>query len=120
MDMTEFIPYVFHIFAQLFEYYTGLGSIHTLLFPSLIKPSLCECKGNITELARLIQFYINNCGNGIVSGVNIGGVLGLFQNILTSRSRESNVFDMLSTIVLYFPSEYLQPFLKTMIQILPT
>merc|ERR1712232_351492 len=61
MDVAEFTPYVFQIFAQLLEYRpsgSGLGSSYQELFPPLLTPSVWERKGNIPALTGLMQAYI--------------------------------------------------------------
>lgn len=120
MDVIEFVPYVFQVFAQLLEYRPGLGAAYTSLFPPLLTPALWERKGNIPALTRLLQAYLKKGGKELASGGHLGGILGVFQKLLASRSSETNAFDLLSSITLYVPAEGLQSFLKTLFQILLT
>lgn len=118
MDVMEFIPYVFQVFAQLLEYRSCIGVAYTSLFPPLLTPALWERKGNIPALTRLIQAYLNK--KDFDAAGHLGGILGVFQKLLASRSSEANAFDLLSSIILYVPKDALGQYLKTLIQILLT
>jgi len=120
MDVVEFVPYVFQVFAQLLEYRSGLGAAYTALFQPLLTPALWERKGNIPALTRLMQAYLKKGGKELASAGHLSGILGVFQKLLASRSSEVNAFDLLSSITLHVPTEVIQSFLQTLFQILLT
>lgn len=120
MDVVEFVPYVFQVFAQLLEYRAGLGPAYTSLFPPLLTPALWERKGNVPALTRLLQAYLKKGAPELVAGGHLNGMLGVFQKLLASRATEMNAFDLLSSITLYVPKESFQGFLKTLFQIMLT
>lgn len=120
MDVVEFVPYVFQVFAQLLEYRSGIGAAYKSLFAPLLTPTLWERKGNIPALTRLIQAYLMKGGQDCAADGHLQGILGVFQKLLASRSSEISAFDLLNTILLNVPTDALQPFLKTLAQILLT
>lgn len=119
MDVAEFTPYVFQIFAQLLEYRpsgSGLGSSYQELFPPLLTPSVWERKGNIPALTGLMQAYIKRGAPELITAGHLPGILGVFQKLLSSTANEVNAFALLETIVIFVPSDALQPNLKLVVQ----
>lgn len=118
MDVTEFIPYVFQVFAQLLEYGPGMSAAYTALFPPLLTPALWESKGNVPALTRLLQAYLKKGPKDIVSNNYLEGLLGIFQKLLSARYSENYAFDLLNSLAVHIPYESLLPYLKTITQIL--
>jgi exportin-2 (importin alpha re-exporter) len=88
LDVTEFVPYVFQILAQLLSarpVASGLSPAYLTLFPPLLAPVLWERKGHIPALADLLRAYIAVGMKDIIAGGNIEGVLGVFQKLLASK-----------------------------------
>jgi exportin-2 (importin alpha re-exporter) len=86
-DVSEFIPYVFQILAQLLSSRPsdGLSDGYRSLFPPLLMPVLWERKGNIPALADLFKAYISKGASDPVLQSNLQGVLGVFQKLLASK-----------------------------------
>jgi len=87
-DVTEFIPYVFQILAQLLcirPINSGYSEAYKSLFPPLLSPSLWERKGNVPALTDLFIAYISRGMNEIIENNYITGVLGVFQKLLSSK-----------------------------------
>lgn len=86
-DVTEFVPYVFQLLAQLLYYRpaAGLSDAYKALFPPLLSPVLWERKGNIPGLMELFQSYIRKGMGDVVAGGFLVGLLGIFQKLLSAR-----------------------------------
>ena len=90
-DVTEFVPYVFQILAQLLFYRPvqiyglGLSDAYKSLFSPLLSPALWERKGNIPALMELMQSYMVRGMNDLVSGNHLMGILGIFQKLLSAK-----------------------------------
>ena len=87
-DVTEFIPYVFQIFAQLLFHRPRtptLSPAYLALFPPLLSPILWERKGNVPALIVLFRAYIMRGVQDIIAGNHLTAVLGIFQKMLSSK-----------------------------------
>ena len=85
MDVAEFTPYVFQIFAQLLEYRpanTGLGEAYNMLLGPFLSPLIWERRGNIPALTRLLQAYLMKGAAEIAASNQLQGILGVFQKLL--------------------------------------
>jgi exportin-2 (importin alpha re-exporter) len=121
MDIAEFTPYVFQVLAQLLEFRpreSGLGQSYTQLFQPLLTPDLWEKKGNVPALARLIQAYIKKSPGELTQSIN--PILGVFQKLLSSKATEGSAFDLLSSAIVHFAQEAMQPRLGTIFQLILT
>lgn len=88
-DITEFVPYVFQIMAQLLNARrpnSGLSDAYRGLFRPLLSPEVWERKGNIPALVDLFRAYISR-GMAEVIGMEgaLLGVLGIFQKLLAAK-----------------------------------
>lgn len=109
MEVTEFIPYVFQVLAQLLEYSTGdLSASYESLFPPLLTPTLWESKGNIPGLTRLICAYVSKAGKQPCVQTNLMGILGVFQKLISSKANEAYGFQLLGSLVENLGMEGLQ------------
>lgn len=87
-DVTEFVPYVFQILAQLLSsrpVNSGLSDAYRALFPPLLSPVLWERKGNVPGLTELYIAYVSRGMAEIAAGGHLSGVLGVFQKLLASK-----------------------------------
>jgi len=103
--MTEFMPYVFQILSQLLEAQkTGdLSEDYLQLLPPLINPDLWRTKANTTPLVRLLQAYLRRGATNVVQTNKLQGILGVWQNLISSRLYDGYGFDLLMTIFLEVP-----------------
>jgi exportin-2 (importin alpha re-exporter) len=123
MDVAEFTPYVFQIFAQLLEYRpanSGLGEAYGMLLGPFLTPAIWERRGNIPALTRLLQAYLMKGAAEIVSTDKLNGFLGVFQKLLASKASEISAFDLLGAVTQFVPLESLEPLLQTIFGLLFT
>jgi len=119
-DTTEFMPYVFQILAQIMEQHPQLTPQHLALFPPLLTPVLYENKGNIPALVRLLRVYLQKAPAQIATTGQLNPTLGVFQYLVSSKLYDHEGFNILNTLVGYFPRELLADVLKTVLTILFT
>ena len=120
-DILEFTPYVFQVLAQLLEFRpqnAGLGPAYTSLFPPLLSASLWEKKGNVPGLVRLLQAYIKQAPNELLSSLT--PMLGIFQRLNASSATETPAFELLRALTTYIPQENMMPSVPTIFQIILT
>jgi exportin-2 (importin alpha re-exporter) len=88
-DVTEFVPYVFQILAQLLNArpaaQCGLSAPYQALLPPLLSPTLWERKGNVPALTDLVRAYVGKGVAHILASNSLTGVLGVFQKLLASK-----------------------------------
>jgi exportin-2 (importin alpha re-exporter) len=121
MDIAEFTPYVFQVLAQLLEYRppeAGISAAYMSLFAPLLTPMMWEKKGNIPALVRLLQAYISKDGPSLITHLN--QILGVFQKLLAAKSTEISAFELLSSTIIHFPQEAMEPLLSTLFALLFT
>ncbi len=121
MDILEFTPYVFQVLAQLLEFRpqeAGLGLAYTSLFPPLLSASLWEKKGNVPGLVRLLQAYIKQAPNELLTSLT--PMLGIFQRLNASSATEVSAFELLRALTTYIPQENMLPSVPTIFQIILT
>lgn len=117
----EFTPYVFQVLAQLLEYRpvgSGLGQAYSSLFQPILTPDVWNERGNVPALARLLQAYIKKAPTEIVG--HIMGILGVFQKLVASTVTEDSAFGILTSAIVFFPKEAMEPNIATIFQILLT
>lgn len=123
MDVAEFTPYVFQIFAQLLEYRpanTGLGDAYKMLLGPFLSPAIWERRGNIPALTRLLQAYLMKGAAEIVASQQLQAMLGVFQKLLASKASEISAFDLLGAVTQFVAIESLEPLLKEILRLLLT
>lgn len=87
-DISEFVPYVFQILAQLLgarRVNSGLSEAYRALFPPLLSPAIWERKGNIPALVDIFKAYLSRGMSEIIATNSITGVLGIFQKLLSAK-----------------------------------
>jgi exportin-2 (importin alpha re-exporter) len=121
MDVSEFTPYVFQIFALLLEFRPfelGLGESYEMLFQPMLTPAVWERKGNIPALIRLLRAYLGQASEKIVAMGSLYGILGLFQIMIASAATEQSGFELLSTVLLQVDATSLTPYVSEIFTIL--
>ena len=117
LDVTEFVPYVFQILAQLLSArpgaQSGLSPPYQALFPPLLSPVLWERKGNVPALTDLFRAYISKGVGYIVSSNSLPGVLGVFQKLLASKTTDVYAFKLLDGLISHCQVGVLAPFMGT-------
>ncbi|PFH56975.1 hypothetical protein XA68_15683 [Ophiocordyceps unilateralis] len=121
-DVTEFLPYIFQILAQLVESSPSEAvsdNFKALLGPLLAAP-LWETRGNVPACTRLLSAVIPKASKVIVAENQLEPVLGIFQKLLSGKKSELQAFDILDAIVQSFESTTLDKYFGTIIQLLYT
>ena len=90
-DISEFIPYVFQILAELLSCrpVAGLSEPYKALIQPLLMPVLWERKGNVPALTDLIVAYIRKGMREIEAVGSVQPLLGVFQKLLSSKVRKN-------------------------------
>jgi exportin-2 (importin alpha re-exporter) len=115
-DITEFVPYVFQILAQLLNARrpnSGLSDAYRALYMPLLSPTVWERKGNIPALVDLFKAYISKGMSEIIGNNTLTGVLGIFQKLLAAKSTEAHSFSLLNAIFIYCPQATLVQYSST-------
>ncbi|KAI6351579.1 hypothetical protein MCOR25_009849 [Pyricularia grisea] len=114
-DVTEFVPYVFQLFAALLESSPNTAAPNNFL--NLLKPVLShtvwETRGNVPGCARFLSAIVPKVAEGIVAEGHLEAILGIFQRLLGSKKTEPNAFDILEAIVGSFPASALDQYFGT-------
>ena len=121
MDVSEFTPYVFQIFAQLLEYRpqgSGLGDAYTGMLQGCLNPVAWEHKGNIPALTCLLRAYLQQAARDIVASGSFMSLLGVWQKLVSSKANEQSSFELLTSVVRFVPPNALEPVLKQIFVIL--
>jgi exportin-2 (importin alpha re-exporter) len=104
--MSEFIPYVFQLFAALLEANpsASLPDYYKSLIPSILMPILWESKGNVPALVKLVTSIIPRGASEMSRAGQVEPVLGVFQKLVSTKANESYGFDILESIITHFPA----------------
>ncbi|KAE8236506.1 hypothetical protein A4X06_0g9527 [Tilletia controversa] len=107
-DVTEFVPYVFQLLAQMLELRANLGGnsvpeSYQVLLPPLLTPALWESKGNVPALVRLLRAFIAQGSAGIVAGNQLQALLGIYQRLITSRVNDLFGFELITALCEHVP-----------------
>ncbi|KAG6001996.1 hypothetical protein E4U54_000965 [Claviceps lovelessii] len=121
-DVTEFVPYIFQIFAQILESSPADSvseNAKSLLGPLLAAP-LWETRGNVPACVRLLSAVIPKTSQHIQDNNQLEAVLGIFQKLLAFKKSETQAFDILDAVVHSFAPSALEKYFGTIIQLLYT
>ncbi|PHH89256.1 hypothetical protein CDD83_6391 [Cordyceps sp. RAO-2017] len=121
-DVTEFVPYIFQILAQLLESSPSNAvsdNFKALLEPLLAAP-LWETRGNVPACTRLLSAVIPKASKILVAENQLEPVLGIFQKLLSGKKSELHAFDILDAIVYSFEPTTMDKYFGTIIQLLYT
>ena len=109
LQITEFMPYVFQIMAQLLHLEpNGITTPFRKMFEMLLHPAQYELRGNVPALVELLKAYLSKPGNGPSSTLGVvvphlQAVLGVWQKLCCSKSTEVHALNMLEVIVSRVP-----------------
>jgi exportin-2 (importin alpha re-exporter) len=121
-DVQEFQPYVFQLFAALLESNPSgiLSSYYQQLVQPVLLPTLWESKGNVPALVRLLSAIIPRGVQTIMQNNQIEAILGIFQKLIATKSQESHGFDLVESVVAYFPVDTIKGYFTTIVQLMLT
>ncbi|KAK5654859.1 hypothetical protein OQA88_6895 [Cercophora sp. LCS_1] len=118
-DVSEFVPFVFQIFALLLELNptsTVPGDFKALL-DSILAPGPWETRGNVPPLVRFISTIMPKAAEAIVSEQKLEPILAIFQRLLSGKKTDQNAFDMLEAIISSFSGPVLDKYFGVIIQL---
>ncbi|KAI9158678.1 Importin alpha re-exporter [Paramyrothecium foliicola] len=121
-DISEFMPYVFQILAQLLESSPSdaISENYKALLGPLLNPSLWETRGNVPACTRLLSAVIPRASKSIVAENQVEAILGIFQKLLSSKKSELYAFDILDSIIKSFEPAVVDKYFPTILQLLFT
>ncbi|CAD6568832.1 MAG: importin-alpha export receptor [Tremellales sp. Tagirdzhanova-0007] len=119
-DVTEFIPYIFQILAQLLELHspTELPSEYQALLGPLLSAALWEQRGNVPALARIWKALLMRGAAIIASNGQVEGLLGIFQRLVSSKINDIYAYELLQALYEFQPLPTMQPFSQTVFMLL--
>lgn len=102
LKKTEFLPYVFQIFAAILEQKPAgnFDQNWLLLVEPLITPALWDIRGYAPGLARLLAALVPHAKGWIIEKNQVEPILGIFQKLMAGRARtELYSFDVLESLI---------------------
>jgi exportin-2 (importin alpha re-exporter) len=117
-NIEEFIPYTLQILAQMLAFHPtqGIPNFYQNLLNSAIKPVLWQAKENTPAFARLLRSYLiksSKFDTLFTQNSVLNSILGIFQNLISSRNSESYGFELAREIFIQIPVQILQPYFKS-------
>ncbi|AEO63394.1 uncharacterized protein THITE_2108580 [Thermothielavioides terrestris NRRL 8126] len=119
-DVSEFVPFVFQIFAMLLELNPS-GEVpgdFKILIEAVLAPGPWETRGNVPSLARFIAAIIPKAAEEIKAEKKLEPFLSIFQRLLAGKKTDQNAFDVLEAIVGTFSGDVLDPYFGTIITLI--
>lgn len=118
-DVQEFVPYVFQILSLLLELHADeVPESYMALFPHLLTPLLWDRPGNVHPLVRLLQAYIEKGSAKVVASQKLGGLLGVYQKLISSKANDHEGFYLVQSVIEHLPQEALTEYVKQMFLLL--
>ncbi|KAA6407194.1 MAG: chromosome segregation Cse1 [Lasallia pustulata] len=121
-EVSEFTPYVFQLFAALLE--ANPSASLSEYYQSLVSPILAievwVSKGNVPALVRLLTSIIPRGATEIAKNNQLEPILGIFQQLVATRTNEIYAFELLECIVSIFPTTTLENYYLPILQMLLT
>ena len=121
-SVEEFMPYVFQLLAALMEAdpTAPLPATFQPLIAPILQPQLWEQRGNVPGLVRLLSALVIRSPTDMQRNNQIEPVLGIFQKLLSSKTYETQGFDLLETVISAFPPTALAAFWTPILNIILT
>lgn len=120
--MTEFMPYVFQLFAALLEPDPSKAlptEIKQLVGP-ILAPPVWEQRGNVPALVRLLAAIVPRASQDMIDNNQLALVLGVFQKLVSTKVYEGYGFDLLEAVVVTFPPAALEQYWIEILRIMLT
>lgn len=121
-NVQEFIPYVFQLFAALLEANPSrnLSDYYKALIPPILTPEPWATKGNVPALVRLLSAIIPRGALYIAQNNQLETLLGVFSNLVSTKTNEVFGFELLECIVANFTPDLLEKYYAAILQVLLT
>ena len=100
------MPYVFQLLAALLESQPSeiLPPRFKSLIPPILKADFWMSKGNVPALVRLLSSMITRAAPVFIEDNQIVPVLGIFQQLFSTKANELQAFELLECILSSFPT----------------
>ena len=104
-SVTEFMPYVFQLFAALLEasHSASLADYYKSLIRPILSMEVWLSKGNVPALLRLLTSIIPRAASEMASNNQIESILGIFKYLIGSKTNEVYGFELLECVISSFP-----------------
>jgi len=115
-DVTEFIPYVLQVIAQLLDARPAgepLTEIYQKLAAPLLSPSMFEHKGTIPAVIRLINAMIRRDAAFLHRAQLTETILGVFKRLVSLKQHDHEGLSILTTVILHYPREVMEPYMPS-------
>lgn len=121
-EVEEFTPYVFQLFAAIVSANPApqLSPNFQQLLTAILAPKLWESKGNVPALTRLLCALLPRGAAQIAAADQTESILIIFQRLVSIKSYESYAMDLLESVVTSFPSDALQSYWQSILQLMFT
>lgn len=120
VGIPEFQPYVFQILAQMLEAHkpNDISGNYEALFPFLIKSDLWESGANTSPLVRLLQAYIHNSGETLLSDkVKLEGILGIYSKLCASKTNDHEGFKLVGSVLTNCKEDVLRQYIPAILNV---
>ncbi|KAG9044436.1 importin-alpha export receptor [Tulasnella sp. UAMH 9824] len=109
-DITEFIPYVFQILAQMLESHSAtLPDAYRSLLGVLLTPAVWGQRGNVPALVRLVNAFLAKDAARMEAEGQVKTVVAIVQSrLIPSKLNDQYGFELLQTIVRAIPPQLLK------------
>lgn len=120
-EVTEFIPYVLQILTEILEFQPTEAAVpasfQQLLKP-VLSPQLWEARGNVPALVGLLEVIVKRGPSLVLESQLLLPLLGVYQNLLASPSRDQYSFELLECIITSIPLSELAQYLPQVVKLL--
>ena len=104
LTVTEYIPYVFRIFAQMLTLHQGVPVDYRAPLPHLLTPAIWAQKGSIPGLVAPLRAFFARDAAAMVEANQHTSVLGIAQQrLVPSKVNDDRGFEVLQSVVLHVP-----------------
>merc|ERR1712000_160408 len=121
-DVSEFMPYVFQVLAQLLESSPAdaISDNYKSLLEPLLNTELWKTRGNVPACTRLLSALVPKTGKAVVENGKVEPILGIFQMLLSGKKSELYAFDVLDSLVKSFEPTVINQYFTTILQLIYT
>lgn len=100
LHLSEYIPYIFQILAQMLDQHSGVPTDYRSLLPFLLTPSTWQQKGNVPGLVKLLKAFLVRDSAQMVATGQFASVLAVVQQrLIPSRNNDAWGFELLQAVV---------------------
>ncbi|KAG2385935.1 hypothetical protein C9374_003084 [Naegleria lovaniensis] len=117
----EFTPYVFQLISQLLSIrQPPLPQAYLGLFPNFLSANLWESEGNVPGLVAYVATFITKAPQELAKNNQLQQVLGIFQTLVMSKTKDYHGFRILDSLISTVPYEQLSMYMVEIFKVLFT